>query len=171
MKVCFSTAIAVLLIATALLVADEPRTSSSTKATFLITGLHCPPCTKTVESSLARTKGVKSVSVDWRTKNAKIVFDESVLPAELLSQKIAGTAHMMGRGMQYGGWLALKVPSVKDEASGKAVKEALADMEGVAKVAAYPAQHSVGILFSGQGKTTSQEVIDHLAKAGIEASN
>ena len=143
----------------------------STKATFLVTGLHCPPCTKTVEGSLAKTKGVKSVSVDWRTKNAKIEFDEAVLPAQALAQKIAGTPHMMGGGMRYGGWLALKVPSVKDDASGKAVKEALANVEGISQVAPYPAQHSVGIAFSGKGQITSQEVIDLLAKAGIEASN
>ena len=114
---------------------------------------------------------MKSVSVDWRTKNAKIEFDESILPAQALAQKIAGTPHMMGRGMQYGGWLALKVPSVKDDASGKAVKDALAKTEGISQVAVYPAQHSVGIQFSGKGKMTSQEVIDLLAKAGIEASN
>lgn len=149
----------------------EEEEAKPTKATYLITGLHCPPCTKTVEGSLARTKGVKSVTVDWRTKNAKIEFDESVLPAQALAQKIAGTPHMMGRGMQYGGWLALKVPSVKDDASGKAVKDALSGVEGISKVAVYPAQHSVGIQFSGKGTMTSQEVIDLLAKADIEASN
>src|SRR4051812_33733303 len=64
-------------------VGDEP-----TKATFLVTGLHCPPCTTTVQSSLARVKGVKSVTVDWNTKNAKVQFDESVLPAQALAAAI-----------------------------------------------------------------------------------
>ena len=48
---------------------DEPV--GPTKATFVISGLHCPPCTGTVQNSLARVKGVKSVAVDWNTKNAK----------------------------------------------------------------------------------------------------
>src|SRR5262249_2395244 len=30
-----------------------------TQATFLINGLHCPPCTSTVQNSLTRVKGVK----------------------------------------------------------------------------------------------------------------
>lgn len=98
----------------------------STKATFLVSGLHCPHCTKTVEGSLLKTKGVKSVSIDWKTKYGTIEFDESVLPAQLLAQKIAATPHMMGGDMKYESWLALKVPSVKDETSGKAVKGALA---------------------------------------------
>lgn len=170
MKAFFAAYAALIAMNIAVALADEPQTSS-TKATYLVTGLHCPPCTKTVEGSLAKTKGVKSVSVDWRTKNAKIEFDESVLPAQELAQKIAGTPHMMGRGMQYGGWLALKVPSVKDDASGKAVKDALAKTEGISQVATYPAQHSIGIQFSAKGKMSSQEIIDLLAKAGIEASN
>ena len=142
-----------------------------TKATFLVTGLHCPPCTSTVQNSLARVKGVKSVAVNWNTKNAKIEFDESVLPAQALATAIDTTPHMMGAGMRYGAWLALKVPSVTDEASGQKAKEALSKVEGVKTVAVYPAQHSVGVLFAGQGTMSSQKVIDALGKEGIEASN
>jgi periplasmic mercuric ion binding protein len=65
------------------LVAQE--LTKPTKATFLVTGLHCPPCTSTVQSSLSRVKGVKSVTVNWNTKNAKIEFDEGVLPAQSLA--------------------------------------------------------------------------------------
>ncbi len=149
--------------------ADEP--AAPTKGTYLITGLHCPPCTKTVETSLTRLKGVKSVAVDWSTKNAKIEFDESILSAQVLAQKIAETPHMMGRDMKYAGWLALKVPSIKDEATGKVAKDALANVEGISRVVAYPAQHSIGVAFKPNGQMTSQKVIDLLAKAGIEASN
>ena len=148
------------------LLAAEP-----TKATFLVTGLHCPPCTSTVQGSLSRVQGVKSVSVDWNTKNAKIVFDESVLPAQTLAAAIERTPHMMGAGMRYGGWLALKVPSVTDQASGQKAKETLGKVEGVKTVSVYPAQHSVGVLFAGSGPASSQQLIDVLAKEGIEASN
>ena len=77
--------LALTLAMTGVLLGDEPAKSektsdaqaqevksSPTQATFLITGLHCPPCTRTVEASLKRTKGIKSVRVDWRTHNAKI---------------------------------------------------------------------------------------------------
>lgn len=149
--------------------AEEP--AKPTKATYLITGLHCPPCTRTVEGSLARVKGVKSVSVDWRTHNAKIEYDESILPAQTLASMIAGTPHMMGGGMQYGGWLALKVPSITDDPSGQKVKDLLTKVEGVKSVAVYPKQHSAAVLFTGKGSLSSQQMIDALAKDGIEASN
>ena len=142
-----------------------------TKGTFLVTGLHCPPCTSTVQGSLSRVKGIKSVTIDWNTKNAKVVFDESVLPAQALASAIETTPHMMGGGMRYGGWLALKVPSIVDEASGQKAKEALSKVEGVRTVAVYPVLHSVGVLFASNGNVSSQQLIDALAKEGIEASN
>ena len=152
--------------------AEEPASPpATTKATFLITGLHCPPCTRTVEGSLARVKGVKSVSVNWQTHNAKIEYDESVLPAQTLVSVIAGTPHMMGGGMRYGGWLALKVPSITDDSSSEKAKAALSKIEGVKSVAVYPKQHSAAVLFTGKGSLSSQQIIDALAKEGIEATN
>ena len=151
--------------------ATGQEATKPTKATFLITQLHCPPCTRTVEGSLSRVKGVKSVSVNWATKNAKIEFDESVLPAQALAAAVEGTPHMMGGGMRYGGWLALKVPSITDDASGKKVKEALTKVKGVKSVAVYPKQHSAAVLFAGNGSLSSGQLIESLASEGIEASN
>jgi copper chaperone CopZ len=142
-----------------------------TKATFLVTGLHCPPCTSTVQGSLSRVKGIKSVTVDWNTKHAKVVFDESVVPAQSLASAIETTPHMMGAGMRYGGWLALSVPSITDDTSGQKAKEALSKVDGVKSVATYPAQHRLGVLFSGKGTVSSQQLIDALAKEGNSASN
>lgn len=151
------------------LYSDEP--AAPTKATFLITGLHCPPCTSTVQNSLTRVKGVKSVAVDWNKKNAKIEFDESVLPAQSLASAIETTPHMMGAGMKYAGWLTFKVPSISDEASGQKVKEVLGKMDGVKTVAIYPAQHSAAVLFAGKGTMSSRQMIELLGKEGIEATN
>ena len=176
--------LAVAFAVTGVLLADEPAKpekatetkapeakSSPTQATFLITGLHCPPCTRTVEASLKGTKGVKSVSVDWRTHNAKIEFDESLLPAQSLSQLIAGTPHMMGGGMQYGGWLALKAEGVKDEKTAESAKAALMKVPGVVRVVVYPAQESVGVLFDAKGKATSAQLVAALDEAGVKAKN
>ena len=176
--------LALTLAMTGVLLGDEPAKSektsdaqaqevksSPTQATFLITGLHCPPCTRTVEASLKRTKGIKSVSVDWRTHNAKIEFDESQLPAQSLAQLISSTPHMMGRGMQYGGRLALKAEGVKDEKTAESAKTALMKIPGVVKVVVYPAQESVGVLFDAKGKATSAELVAALEEAGVKAKN
>jgi copper chaperone CopZ len=172
-----SFAVAFLMVGSVL--ADDPKPTEKapeakvapTKATFLITGLHCPPCTRTVEASLQRTKGIKSVSVDWRTHNAKIEFDESLIPAQSLSQLIAGTPHMMGRGMQYGGWLALKAEGVKDAKTAEAATAALQKVPGVVKVQVYAEQESVGVLFDAKGKATSAQLVAALEEAGVKASN
>lgn len=147
--------------------ADPP---APTKATLLLTGLHCPPCTATVQGGLARVKGVKSVAVDWNTKKATVEFDEAVLPAQGLAAAIEGTPHMMGGGLRYAGWLALKVPTLTDDASGEKVKETLTKVAGVKTVAVYPVQHSAAVLFAGQGTTSSQQLLDALKEAGIEAT-
>ncbi|HEX3870889.1 MAG TPA: heavy metal-associated domain-containing protein, partial [Pirellulales bacterium] len=122
-----STAIVATIVFSVIAVANSARSSTGaeTKQTFLIRGLHCPPCTRTVEASLARVKGVQSVKVDWTSKNARVAFDESVISAQQVAQVIATTPHMMGGGMHYKGSLALKVPGL-DDAKGKAAKEALA---------------------------------------------
>ena len=179
MKFAALASFAVAFLTVGRILADDPKPTENapeakaapTKATFLITGLHCPPCTRTVEASLQRTKGIKSVSVDWRTHNAKIEFDEALLPAQSLSQLIAGTPHMMGRGMQYGGWLALKAEGVKDAKTAEAATAALQKVPGVVKVHVYAEQESVGVLFDAKGKATSAQLVAALEEAGIRAGN
>lgn len=158
--------------------ADEPPSKPGTKpetvkATFLITGLHCPPCTRTVENSLRGVKGVKSVAVDWNTKNARVEFDEQVIPTQLLSQRIATTPHMMGGGMQYSGWLALKAPDMRaaDDAAWDKLKAAIGKVPGVAQVSLYKAQAGVGVKFDAKGDLTSQKLIAAAAEAGFKLSN
>lgn len=143
--------------------------SKSTKATFMVTGLHCPPCTRTVESSLAKVKGIRAVKVDWKTKNARIEFDEQLVTAQQVGKLIANTPHMMGGNMHYGGWLALKIPEVKDEASANRAKTALGKVKGVKLVATVPDQHAVRVLFDAKGELTTQHLIAGLKEAGFHA--
>jgi copper chaperone CopZ len=156
-------------------VADEPAKKSkadseSTKATYVLTGLHCRPCTKTVESSLRKAKGIQSIKVDWDTKKASVEFDEAVVPAQKVAELIAETPHMMGRRMHYSGSLLLKIDDVKDENTAKPVEKTLSKVKGVKHVVAYPSQHSIGVEFDTKGKLTSQDLIAALADAGIKAT-
>ena len=149
-----------------------PRTtaeSEPTQATYLVTGLHCPPCTRTVESSLTGVKGILAVKVDWKTKTAHIEFDETVLPAQGISRLIAATPHMMGGAMHYGGWLALNAPGIKDETTARQAEEALGAVEGVKTAKAYPAQHTIAAYFSAKGDVTTRQLIESLKTAGFEA--
>jgi copper chaperone CopZ len=99
---------------------------------------------------------VKSIKVDFKTKSAKAEFDENVISAQEVARAMSGTPHMMGKGMQYGGSLLLRVAGVNDEATGKKATTALSKVEGVAKVTPYPKQQAVGIAFTGKGKATSK---------------
>lgn len=141
----------------------------ATTATYLMTGLHCPPCTRTVESSLAGVKGILGIKVDWKTKAAAIEFDETVLPAQRVSQLVAATPHMMGGNMHYGAWLALRAPEIKDEASGTRAEEALVAIEGVKTAKAYPAQHIVAVNFAAKGEVATRQLIASLSDAGFQA--
>ena len=169
----FVLPVASLFLAVAAFAAEPAQKSEdrqkTVKATYLISGLHCPPCTTTVESSLDKVKGVRSIKVDWKTKEARIEFDEAVLPAQWVAQLIADTPHMMGANMHYGAWLMLRVPDVKDEATAKQTKEVVRRVAGVQRVITYPAEHSIGVLFPAKGDMTSQQLIDALGKAGIKA--
>ena len=141
-----------------------------TKATYLVTGLHCQGCTRTVESSLERVQGIRSIKVDWKTKNAQLEFDEAVLPAQKIARMIADTPHMMGRNMHYGGLLVLRVPAIKDDATAKPAQEALSKVKGVERVLAYPAQHAIGVQFATKGDVTTQQLIEALKRAGLTAT-
>jgi copper chaperone CopZ len=140
-----------------------------TKATFLVTGLHCPPCTKTVESSLKTVKGIRAATVDWKTKTARIEFDEGQASAQAIAEKIAATPHFMGASMQYSAWLALRSPAIKDASSGQKAEKALAGVKGVKSAKAYPEKQIVAAYFAPKGKVTSAELIKALKDAGIAA--
>jgi copper chaperone CopZ len=158
----------------ALLQADDAAKADARKtisATYVMTGLHCQPCTQVVEKSLSTVPGVKSIKVDWNTKNAKVEFDESKLPAQKVSQLIAATPHMMGASMHYGSWLALKSPDLKDDATAKKAKETLVKVAGVKAAEVFPAQHIVEVQFAAEGKATTADLIDALTGAGIKAEN
>ena len=141
------------------------------KATYMIGGLHCPPCTKTVEASLKKSKGIQSVKVDWKSKSARVTFDENIVPAQKVAELIATTPHMMGADMQYTGSLALSVPSVKDEKQAQLAEQSLSKVPGVSKITTYPKQGVVAVAFSERGKVTSDELIAALEEAGLEAKN
>jgi Cu+-exporting ATPase len=151
--------------------ATPSKPVATTKATYAVSGLHCPPCARTVESSLKKLKGVRSAKVDWTSKSAKVEFDESVLSAQQLALSLAATPHMMGGGMSYGGWLALSVPGIKDKASAKEAESAVRSIKGVANVSTSTAQHTLSVQFAKQGSVGSQQLIDELEKAGYKASN
>jgi copper chaperone CopZ len=152
---------------------QQPKADSDAtivKADYVITGLHCPPCTKTVESSLEHAKGIRSIRVDWKTKNAHVEFDESLVPAQKVARLIADTPHMMGSKMHYGGLLVLKVDEIKDDATAKPAKEALGKVKGVERVVAHPAQHSVEVQFATKGDVTTKQLIEALKTAGLSAT-
>lgn len=148
----------------------KPAPATTIKATFLIAGLHCPPCTSTVEQSLKSTKGVKSVKVDWTSKNAKVEFDEQQIKAQQIAGRIASTAHMMGGTMQYSGQLTLKVPEIAAEGNADKAKATLAKIKGVSTVSINRPQKSIGVAFATQGSITTTQLIDALKDAGLESS-
>jgi copper chaperone CopZ len=144
--------------------------AQTTKATYMITGLHCPPCATTVEGSLRNARGIASIKVDYSGKQATVLFDERIISAQEVARAVSSTPHMMGSTMHYNGHLVLSVPGVKDEVTATKATTALSKVSGVANVTVFPEQEAVGISFSGAGKATTGELIQALAKAGLKGA-
>ncbi|HTM54464.1 MAG TPA: cation transporter [Pirellulales bacterium] len=140
-----------------------------TKATYTIGGLHCPPCTRTVESSLGRVKGIKMAKVDWGTKSARISFDEKVVSPTQIAEAVSHTPHMMGGGMKYSGSLALSVPAVRDGESAKAAVDALKKLPGVGKVTTFPSTHTLTMQFNEGAQLSTSQILEALTNAGMPA--
>ena len=147
-----------------------PPQAEVTKATYLVSGLHCAHCVMTVEGSLKKVKGVKSVTVNFQGKYATIEFDETVVSAQEVASAMSATPHMMGKDMRYGGILVLSVPGVREETAGKKAEAALGKVAGVAKVTLYPQQQAVGIRFTDTSKVTSKQLIEALEPAGLKGN-
>jgi copper chaperone CopZ len=124
-----------------------------TRATLLLTGLHCPPCTHVVQQALTGLKGVRAAEVDWNRKSARVWFDEKLLPLQKLTNAIHNTPHMMGGSQRYVAWVLLKTPAVAEPTEAEQVKKVLLGVTGVRQVAVYPAQRSVAVLLDDRGQT------------------
>lgn len=59
-----------------------------TKAVFQLEPLTCPSCIKKIETTLSKTAGVESVKVFFTSSKVKAEFDESLVQASQLEEKI-----------------------------------------------------------------------------------
>ena len=161
--------VGLLFAASPVLRADE-KAPPAVKASFQIAGLHCAPCTATVERSLKSLKGVKNIKVDWATKIAKVEFDEHDVVAQKVASRIASTAHMMGGNMHYAGTLSIQVPKLATGETADKAKKVLSELKGVSKVVLDLNAKTVSVAFSTDGDVSTVQLLGALKDAGIEAS-
>src|SRR5690554_1628803 len=63
-------------------------------ASFTIDGMHCEfGCAKGIEKKLAKLEGIKSASVDFETKEAKVEYDATVHTPQVLAKKVEEMAN------------------------------------------------------------------------------
>lgn len=60
----------------------------STSQTYKIKGMHCASCASIIERTVKKIDGVKDVSVNNGTENAKISFDENKTNPEIFNKKL-----------------------------------------------------------------------------------
>ena len=65
------------------------------KETYKIHGMSCASCVKTIESTLLKTKGVKSAVVNFASGTALIEFDENVIREEGLAEIIKSIGYIL----------------------------------------------------------------------------
>jgi len=60
-----------------------------TTTTFSIPEIHCMSCEALIRLSLKKLPGIKQSSVNYKTKNATIEFDNSLISKDKIKQQIA----------------------------------------------------------------------------------
>ncbi len=55
---------------------------------FKIKGMHCASCASIIEKSIKKIEGIESISVNYGTETAHIVFDDEKTPVSILSKEI-----------------------------------------------------------------------------------
>ncbi|PIR44019.1 copper-translocating P-type ATPase [Candidatus Wolfebacteria bacterium CG10_big_fil_rev_8_21_14_0_10_31_9] len=63
--------------------------------TFKIKGMHCASCAGIIEKIFKKIEGVKSIEVNYVTETAKVVFNDSKINPQLLSQKIESLGYSL----------------------------------------------------------------------------
>ncbi|MEX2489626.1 MAG: cation transporter [Pseudomonadales bacterium] len=61
-------------------------TESEKTITFAVKKMNCAACPITVRTAMEKVDGVKSVSVDFKTKSATVTFDPAVTTSEQIGQ-------------------------------------------------------------------------------------
>jgi mercuric ion binding protein len=69
----------------ALLVCPATAMAADSTATLAIKNMTCASCPLRVREAISRVPGVKAVSVDFRTKLAAVIFDDTVATADKLA--------------------------------------------------------------------------------------
>lgn len=57
--------------------------------TFIIEGMSCAACSSAVERIMNRQEAVESASVNLTTKKLDLVYDDSLLSVEVITEKIS----------------------------------------------------------------------------------
>jgi len=71
----------------------KAQTPSGDKTVTFETSIHCDGCKKTVETGLAKEKGVKSVVADPKTKMVTVTYDDSQISDASLAKSIEGLGY------------------------------------------------------------------------------
>ncbi|MFV2016205.1 MAG: cation transporter, partial [Candidatus Heimdallarchaeota archaeon] len=54
---------------------------------FLVTGMTCASCVRTIEKSLSKMKGIEKVSVNLMTEEAEVTYDEEQVQIDSIIKK------------------------------------------------------------------------------------
>ncbi len=75
-----------IIISIALVVASTSALAAIETTTLSVPGMDCPVCPITVKKALEKVKGVKSVKVEFKQREATISFDDAVTNTNILMQ-------------------------------------------------------------------------------------
>ncbi len=63
------------------------------KKTFSVKGMHCASCVRTIERSLAKTKGIKNAVVNLATEKATVTYDQDICSEDQIASTVSNVGY------------------------------------------------------------------------------
>jgi copper chaperone CopZ len=68
---------------------------AQTSKTFVISGMHCPSCSKLIEMELGDLEGVSEATVDHRSGIAEVSYDDALVGPDVIADAVARAGYLV----------------------------------------------------------------------------
>ena len=146
------------------------RTLRRTSATFIAENLDDPAKALLLCDTLAHTRGVLQVTVNWKARSVRVKFDETVLTVQSVARVVSeeATARSDPPGSVL---LVLKVARCQKTTPVGLPPSILNGFNEVADAALHPRHRAVTVKLAACGRLTTRQLIDAFAAHGLVVSS
>jgi Cu+-exporting ATPase len=112
-------------------IVEQETTKGTEKVSIPITGMTCVSCTKTIESSIKKVKGVSKANISFAAEKAHIEYNPNITKREELEQSIEEAGYHVAKEQKKENVLKLKVIGMDSPHCVGIVGSALDKLDGI----------------------------------------